>query len=109
MDSKRLRKSSRQELLGMLLEATEENERLRHENEELKQEIESRRLVCQNTGSLAEAALKLSGIFEAADEALKICQANLVSNEPPTDQSPIQDTAPVSETKDTPDGPPDKQ
>ena len=39
MDSKRLRKSSRQELLEMLLEATEENERLRHENEELSKEI----------------------------------------------------------------------
>ena len=109
MDSKRLRKSSRQELLEMLLDATEENERLRRENEELRQEIESRRLICQNTGSLAEAALKLSGIFEAADEALKIYQANLEQSEPPTDQSPSEDTVSVSEAEDTPDGPPDKQ
>ncbi len=105
MDSKRLRKSSRQELLEMLLDATEENERLRRENEELRQEIESRRLVCQNTGSLAEAA---SGIFEAANEALKIYQANLEESEPLTDQSPSEDTVSVSETEELSDGTPEQ-
>lgn len=108
MDSKRLKKSSRQELLEMLLDATEENERLRHENEELRQEIESRRLICQNTGSLAEAALKLSGIFEAADKALKIYQANLEQSESPTDQSPSEDTVSVSETEELSDGTPEQ-
>ena len=108
MDSKLLRKNSRQELLEMLLDATEENERLRHENEELRKEIESRRLICQNTGSLAEAALKLSGIFEAADEALKIYQANLEQSELPTDQSSSKDTVSVSETEELSDGTPEQ-
>ncbi len=86
MDSRKLRKSSRQELLEMLLDATEENEQLRKENSELKQQLESRRLLCEQSGSLAEAALKLSGIFEAADEAVKIYQASL---KPEQDPEPV--------------------
>ena len=77
----------------MLLDATEENERLRTENEKLRQQIESRRLLCKQTGSLAEAALKLSGIFEAADEAVKIFQANLETQAGPERvESPGGDT-----------------
>lgn len=86
MDSRKLRKSSRQELLEMLLDATEENEQLRKENSELKQQLESRRLLCEQSGSLAEAALKLSGIFEAADEAVRIYQASL---KPEQDPEPV--------------------
>ncbi|WP_294730155.1 hypothetical protein [uncultured Faecalibaculum sp.] len=86
MDSRKLRKSSRQELLEMLLDATEENEQLRKENSELKQQLESRRLLCEQSGSLAEAALKLSGIFEAADEAVKIYQASLQPEPKPEPQ-----------------------
>lgn len=86
MDSRKLRKSSRQELLEMLLDATEENEQLRKENSELRQQLESRRLLCEQSGSLAEAALKLSGIFEAADEAVKIYQASL---KPEQDPEPV--------------------
>lgn len=70
----------------MLLDATEENEQLRKENSELKQQLESRRLLCEQSGSLAEAALKLSGIFEAADEAVKIYQASL---KPEQDPEPV--------------------
>lgn len=83
MDSRKLRKSSRQELLEMLLDATEENEQLRKENSELRQQLESRRLLCEQSGSLAEAALKLSGIFEAADEAVKIYQDSLKPEQDP--------------------------
>ncbi|WP_297567304.1 hypothetical protein [uncultured Faecalibaculum sp.] len=86
MDSRKLRKSSRQELLEMLLDATEENEQLRKENSELRQQLESRRLLCEQSGSLAEAALKLSGIFEAADEAVRIYQASL---KPEQDPEPV--------------------
>lgn len=86
MDSRKLRKSSRQELLEMLLDATEENEQLRKENSELRQRLESRRLLCEQSGSLAEAALKLSGIFEAADEAVRIYQASL---KPEQDPEPV--------------------
>ncbi len=82
MDSRKLRKSSRQELL----DATEENEQLRKENSELRQQLESRRLLCEQSGSLAEAALKLSGIFEAADEAVRIYQASL---KPEQDPEPV--------------------
>lgn len=70
----------------MLLDATEENEQLRKENSELKQQLESRRLLCEQSGSLAEAALKLSGIFEAADEAVKIYQASLQPEPKPEPQ-----------------------
>jgi hypothetical protein len=69
MDQKDLRRLRRTDLLELLLDLSRENEILRQENQELLQQLEDRRIVVENSGSLAEAALQLSGIFEAAQNA----------------------------------------
>ena len=62
MTDKQLKRLNRSKLLQMLLEIERENEALRARNELLEQQM-------KQSGSIAEAALKLSGIFEAAQQA----------------------------------------
>ena len=71
MTAKELKKLKRSELLEMLLARTEEVERLRAELDEAQKQLDDRAIVLENSGSIAEAALKLNGVFEAAEEAAK--------------------------------------
>lgn len=71
MTDKELKKLNRAQLLEMLLAETEENERLRKELKETKDKLEDKKIKIQESGSLAEAALKLNEVFEAADAAAK--------------------------------------
>ena len=64
-----LKKLSRQDLLEMLIESEKHVEQLEKELEEAKEKLSDRRIMIENSGSIAEAALKLSGIFEAAQAA----------------------------------------
>lgn len=75
---KSMKRMSRTELLELLIEQMEENEQLKNENQQLKEQLENRTLICQTSGSLAEAALKLTRIFEEADRAVEIYHANLI-------------------------------
>lgn len=65
MTTRELKRLSRAQLLQLLIAQMEENR-------ELRRKLENRQLIMENTGSLAEAALKISGIFEAADTAAQI-------------------------------------
>lgn len=69
MTDKELRKLSRAELLEMLIAQVEENESLRKRLEEAETALEDRRLIMEQAGTMAEAALRLNGVFEAADKA----------------------------------------
>lgn len=69
MTDKELRRLSRAELLEMLLAQTEENERLRKRLVEVERSLDDRRIEASRAGSLAEASLRLNGVFRAADEA----------------------------------------
>lgn len=69
MADKSLRKLSRAELLEMLLEQSKEVELLKIQNQKLKERLENRRIMVEESGSIAEAALKLNGIFETAQKA----------------------------------------
>ena len=69
MTDKELRKLRRGELLEMLLEQTKENERLKKQIADLETQIEDRKIILKQSGSIAEAALKLNGVFEAAQKA----------------------------------------
>lgn len=71
MTDKELRRLSRAELLQMLITQMEENERLNSRIEEMQKELDKRQIAIENSGSIAEAALKLNGVFEAADKAVK--------------------------------------
>lgn len=65
MTTRELKRLSRSQLLQLLIAQMEENR-------ELRRKLENRQLIMENTGSMAEAALKISGIFEAADAAAQI-------------------------------------
>lgn len=53
----------------MLLEQSKEVEQLRAELETVKKQLEDRRIMEQEAGSIAEAALRLNKVFEAAQQA----------------------------------------
>lgn len=69
MTDRELKKISRIQLLEMLLAQSRELEQLRGELERAQAELNNRRIILQESGSLAEAALKLNGVFEAAQAA----------------------------------------
>lgn len=64
-----LRRLSRADLLELLVAESRENERLKAELEKANRRLESREIKLQESGSIAEAALKLNGVFEAAERA----------------------------------------
>ena len=69
MTDRELRRLRRAELLEMLIAETEENARLREELAQARSALADRRILMEKSGSIAEAALRLNGIFEAADRA----------------------------------------
>lgn len=69
MTNKQLRKLGRRELLEILLIQSRELEQVKQELKEARAELAERQIAIANSGSIAEAALKLSGIFEVAQEA----------------------------------------
>ena len=84
MSDKELRKLRRMDLLELLIEERKENERLKRESEQLKQELQkakkqlqSKRIAIKEAGSIAEASLRLSGVFEAAQDAANVYLANV--------------------------------
>lgn len=66
---RRLKRMKKIELLELLLEQEKEIETLQTENEQLKEQINIQKIKIENAGSIAEAALQLSGIFQAAQNA----------------------------------------
>lgn len=69
MTDQELRRLSRTELVEILYEQQKRNEALAAENERLRAQLEQRELKIADAGSIAEAALQLSGVFEAAQAA----------------------------------------
>ena len=69
MTSKELRKLSRKELIEVLLAQTREMEQLKAELNSKNELLEKREINIRESGSIAEAALRLSGIFEDAQKA----------------------------------------
>lgn len=69
MTEKELQKLKRIDLLEILVEQGKEIEKLRAENEDLQKKLNDRMIHIDNAGSIAEASLQLSGIFEAAQAA----------------------------------------
>ena len=66
MTPKELRRLRRSDLMEMLLQLSKENLQLRQELEDTKQQLAEKHIQIEEAGSLAEAALRLNGIFEAA-------------------------------------------
>ncbi len=60
----------RSELLDLLVQLSEENDALKEENERLRAQLEERSIAIEEAGSIAEAALRLNGVFKAAQDAV---------------------------------------
>ncbi|XCP84613.1 DNA repair protein [Roseburia hominis] len=69
MTDKELRRLSRAELLEMLLVQVEENEKLKLQIEEMQTQLDNRQIMIDKAGSIAEAAMQLNGVFQAAEAA----------------------------------------
>lgn len=71
MTENELKHLSRAELLEMLLAQTEENEKLKQQLKEAQKSLDDRRIMIEECGTMAEAALKLNGVFDAVDRAVR--------------------------------------
>ena len=77
MTDRQLRKASRTDLLKLLLEQRKETEALRQQIDQLQEQLRQRQITIDQSGTLAEAALKLSGIFDAAETACQYYTENI--------------------------------
>lgn len=69
MTEKELKRLSRKELLQMMILQAEENERLRAELDQLRQQLKENRIMMNNAGSIAEVSMELHKVFDAAQAA----------------------------------------
>ena len=69
MTDRELRRLSRADLLELLLKESQENDRLRAQLQKANELLASRAIQIDKAGSIAEAALALNGVFEAAERA----------------------------------------
>lgn len=80
MDGKELKKLNRKQLLEILLAQVNRIEQLESELSKMQKELNSKKIAIKESGSLAEATLKLSGLFEAADKTCQDYLANVSKN-----------------------------
>lgn len=66
MDEKKIRKISKRDLLEILLSQARRIEELELELKKCNEKLDSKKIKIDEAGSIAEASLKLNGIFEAA-------------------------------------------
>lgn len=69
LDAKQLRKLRRSDLFELLVEQAKEIEELQGQVKELEGKLERRELKVTDAGSIAEAALAISKVFEEAQAA----------------------------------------
>ena len=69
MTEKELKKLNRYQMLEIIIMQTEEIQKLKAELEETKAQLESKQINAAQAGNIAQAALALSGVFEAAQSA----------------------------------------
>lgn len=77
MTERELRKLSRTDLLELLLAQRRENEQLRCILDQTQAQLADRTIHIDNAGSIAEASLQLSGIFNAAQDSCKYYMDNI--------------------------------
>ena len=77
MTDKELRKLNRKELLEILVEQQREIDRLKSELEQAEKELQERRIIIENAGSLAEASIAMTNLLEEAQKAADIYLHNI--------------------------------
>lgn len=78
--SKELRKINRKQLLEIMLEQAKRIEELEIELNKTKEELNSKRILIEESGSLAEATVKINGIFELAQQTAEEYLDNIKEN-----------------------------
>ncbi len=77
MTDKELQKLKRSELLEIMLGLQNELDWLKKENQELKNKAESKSIAIEKSGSIAQAALEMNGVFTAAQKAADVYLENV--------------------------------
>ena len=77
MNEKDFRKLKRVELYEIMLAQAEEIDDLRNQLTAAKKELQNKRIDIQHSGSIAEASLKLTKIFEEAQKAADLYLSNI--------------------------------
>lgn len=80
MDSKDLKKIKRKELLELMLEQAKRIQELELELKKVNEELENKRIKIKESGSIAEASLKLNDVFETAQKAVEQYYENFKEN-----------------------------
>ena len=99
MTDKDLRRLSRAELLDILYEQRKRYEDSLAENQALRQQLEDRTLRIASTGSIAEAAIQVNGVFEAADQYLASVKAATAEMVQKTDEAQRQRETIIQDAK----------
>lgn len=81
MTDRELKKLTRTELLEILLIQAKEIDRLNAELAQTNERLAQREISLDRSGSIAEAALQLNGVFEAAQAAADQYLANVLTRE----------------------------
>lgn len=76
MNNKELRKLNRKELLEIILDQAKRINELEDKLKKTQTKLESRKIAIDEVGSIAEAALKLNGIFDSAQETADLYLTN---------------------------------
>lgn len=87
MNEKKLRRMRRTELLELMLAQGREIDRLNARVSELEAQVADRTVSIESAGSLAEASLKLTKVFEEAQRAADIYLHNVRANAAPATQT----------------------
>ena len=77
MTERELRRLSRTDLLELLLAQRKENEQLRCLLDQTQAQLADRTIKINNAGSIAEASMQLSGIFDAAQDSCQYYLDNI--------------------------------
>ena len=77
MNEKELKRLSRRDLLEIMLAQTTRISELEKENKQLRKDLNDKKISISESGSLAEAAIKVVKIFEDADKAIELVKANI--------------------------------
>lgn len=83
MAERELRHMSRTELIEIIYALKQHEEELEQRNAELEQKLADRTLRLEHAGSIAEAALELNHVFEAAQAAADAYLESVKAMDPP--------------------------
>lgn len=81
MNDRELRRLNRKDLLELLIEQTKKTAELQNRVKQLELKLEEKQLNVSESGTLAEAALRISNVFSDADKAAELYLENIRTNE----------------------------